>query len=61
MIDYINSILIVILIILIIVAILYLKKKNDSDGDVYSKSDHEEFRDKIILDTRTLEYVKKIN
>ena len=52
MIDFINSILIVILIILVIVAILYLKKKNDGDddGDVYSKSDHEEFRDKIILD-----------
>ena len=52
MISYLNTSLIVILIILVIVAILYLKKKNDGDGDgdVYSKSDHEEFRDKIILD-----------
>ena len=50
MISYLNTSLIVILIILVIVAILYLKKKNDGDGDVYSKSDHEGFRDKIILD-----------
>ena len=48
MIDYIN--LLVVIIILIIVAISFLKKKNDGDSDIYSKSDHEEFRDKIIRD-----------
>lgn len=57
MIDYINSILIVILIISIIVAILYLKKKNE--GDVYSKSDHEEFKTDIISKIQTkIEQVK---
>ena len=48
MIDYIN--LLVLIIILIIVAISFLKKKNE--GDVYSKSDHEGFKDDIIKDIK---------
>ena len=50
MIEYIEIILILILILLVGLVLLNLKKKNESDGDVYSKSDHEEFRDKIIKD-----------
>ena len=50
MISYINTALIVILIILILIIFLYLKKKND--GDVYNKSDHEEFKSDIIKDIK---------
>ena len=50
MIEYIEIILILVLIILVGLVLLNLKKKNESDGDVYSKSDHEGFRDKIIED-----------
>ena len=50
MISYLNTSLIVILIILVVVAILYLKRKND--GDVYNKSDHEEFKSDIIKDIK---------
>ena len=50
MIEYIEIILILILILLVGLVLLNLKKKNEGDGDVYSKSDHEEFRDKIIKD-----------
>ena len=46
MIDYINSALIVVII--IVLALFFIKKKND--GDVYSKSDHEGFKDDIIKD-----------
>ena len=50
MIQYLNSFLILILIIISVIILLYIKKKNDSNGDIYSKSDHEGFRDKIIND-----------
>ena len=50
MIEYIEMILILVLILLVGLVLLNLKKKNEGDGDVYSKSDHEEFRDKIIRD-----------
>ena len=57
MIDYVNSLLILILIILIVIIIIYLKKKND--GDVYNKSDHEEFKTNIISDIKEkIEQVK---
>ena len=48
MIQYFNLFLILVLIIIAVLILLDLKKKKDSDGDVYSKSDHEGFRDKII-------------
>ena len=51
MISYLNTSLIIILIILVVVAILYLKNKND--GDVYNKSDHEEFKTDIISNIQT--------
>ena len=50
MIQYFNLFLILVLIIIAVLILLDLKKKKDSDGDVYSKSDHEGFRDKIITD-----------
>ena len=50
MIQYFNLLLILVLIIIAVLILLDLKKKKDSDGDVYSKSDHEGFRDKIITD-----------
>ena len=50
MIEYIIMVLILILILLVGLVLLNLKKKNEGDSDVYSKSDHEGFRDKIIKD-----------
>ena len=59
MIEYIEIILILVLIILVGLVLLNLKKKNEGDGDVYSKSDHEGFRDKIIEDiNRRVDQVK---
>ena len=56
MIDYINSALIVVII--IVLALFFIKKKND--GDVYSKSDHEGFKDDIIKDINArVDQVKK--
>ena len=50
MIQYFNLFLILVLIFIVVIILLDLKKKKNSDGDVYSKSDHEGFRDKIITD-----------
>ena len=59
MIEYIEIILILVLIILVGLVLLNLKKKNEGDGDIYSKSDHEGFRDKIIEDiNRRVDQVK---
>ncbi len=59
MIEYIEMILILVLILLVGLVLLNLKKKNEGDGDVYSKSDHEGFRDKIIEDiNRRVDQVK---
>ena len=56
MIDYINLALIVVII--IVLALFFIKKKND--GDVYSKSDHEGFKDDIIKDINArVDQVKK--
>ena len=56
MIDYINLALIVVII--IVLALFFIKKKND--GDVYSKSDHEGFKDDIIKDINDrVDQVKK--
>ena len=60
MIEYIEIVLILVLILLVGLVLINLKKKNDSDGDVYSKSDHEVFRDKIIEDiNRRVDSVKE--
>ena len=50
MIQYFNLLLILVLIIIAVLILLDLKNKKDRNGDIYQKSDHEGFRDKIIHD-----------